>query len=72
MEFIIKLVPLIVKLELSASLDPSPLIREKICELDFYRMMRKMEPQNPLTSAKRKLKQLGLTEEEIAALFGDN
>ena len=31
MEFIIKLVPLIVKLELSASLDPSPLIREKIC-----------------------------------------
>ena len=32
MEFIIKLVPLTVKLELSASLDPSPLIREKTCE----------------------------------------
>ena len=31
MEFIIKLVPLMVKLELSASFDPSPLIREKIC-----------------------------------------
>ena len=29
MEFIIKLVPLIVKLELSASLDPSPFIRVK-------------------------------------------
>ena len=29
MEFIIKLVPLIVKLELSASLDPFPLIKEK-------------------------------------------
>ena len=48
---------------------PDQIIREKICELDFYRMMRKMEPQNHLTSAKRKLKQLGLTEEEINALI---
>jgi len=47
---------------------PDQIIREKICELDFYRMMRKMESQNHLESAKQKLKDLGLTEEEIQAL----
>ena len=48
---------------------PDQKIREKICELDFYRMMRKMEHQDHLTTAKQKLKQLGLTEEEIKALI---
>ena len=48
---------------------PDQIIREKICELDFYRMMRKMESQDPLTSAKQKLKDLGLTEEEIKAII---
>ena len=48
---------------------PDQIIREKICELDFYRMMRKMEYQDHLTTAKQKLKQLGLTEEEIKALI---
>lgn len=48
---------------------PDQIIREKICELDFYRMMRKMELQDPLKSAKQKLKQLGFTEEEIKALI---
>ena len=48
---------------------PDQIIREKICELDFYRMMHKMESQDSLTSAKRKLKDLGLTEEEIKALI---
>tara|TARA_B000000557_G_scaffold6791_1_gene5650 strand:- start:150 stop:452 length:303 start_codon:yes stop_codon:yes gene_type:complete len=48
---------------------PDQKIREKICELDFYRMVRKMQPQDPLTSAKQKLKKLGFTEEEIKALI---
>ena len=51
---------------------PDQIIREKICELDFFRMMRKMESQNHLASAKQKLKDLGLTEEEIGALFDNN
>tara|TARA_B100000282_G_scaffold4522_1_gene3080 strand:+ start:510 stop:815 length:306 start_codon:yes stop_codon:yes gene_type:complete len=51
---------------------PDQIIREKICELDFYRMMHKMKPQDSLTSAKQKLKDLGLTEEEIKALINSN